>query len=407
MSVPRAVAAGQRRVVLFVVGLALVGVSAAIADATRSGIGRGDWLWAIPFTALLTASAYLLLNFRYRDEVEALDLFEAVLAPVIFVFAGWAVVAMVVVANAVAERLHRVPLVKAGFNIAQWAAAAGMGALLFSALRDGPTLTWHNIAALVCALVLIVVFNHLAFATVVALSQRQSVGQALAAVRSVILPGWIIGGGLNVAFGLLFVAAYQWDPAVTPLFFVPLFALHWASAAYAAARADEMRLQALHRASAMLGGRVDPLDAIDEFLGEVRSCFEAEAAELVLLDGHRRTVRRVPAGETPLHAALITSTLGCPPVLVSTSCETRSVDGSMGMVRLRLQRIMASASSARSGSDCSSKMFMRNQPSGRRTDTRLMRPASSLRRRSTSAMAASLLSSGVTTAGVKVSAGRR
>src|SRR5207302_3677925 len=102
----------------------------------------------------------------------------------------------------------------------------------------------------------------------------------------------------------LFVAAYQWRPAVVPLFFVPLLALNWASAAYAAAHADEARLRGLHRASALLGAAVDPLVVADEFLEEVRACFEAEAAELVIVDAGGRLVHRVPEGGSPLAVPL-------------------------------------------------------------------------------------------------------
>ena len=47
---------------------------------------------------------------------------------------------------------------------------------------------------------------------------------ATPAKRSLIVPGWVIGGSLNLAFGMLFVAAYAWSPAVVPLFVVPLVA---------------------------------------------------------------------------------------------------------------------------------------------------------------------------------------
>jgi PAS domain S-box-containing protein len=289
--------------------LAAVAVAAALANLLLSGRGHGDWLWAAPVVALLVAGGYLAVQFRYRDEVEALDLFEAVLALALFAFPGWSVVAMVAVANILSEGLHGHRSIKGAFNVAQWTAAAGAGTLVFSALRGGEQLTWHNVGALVAALGVVMLINHLAFATVIALAQRHSIRDVLHGLRSVIVPGWIIGGGLNLTFGLLFVAAYQWDAAAVPLFLVPVLALNWASAAYAAARADEVRLRALHRASALLGAAVDPVDAVDALLEEVRGCFEAEAAELVLIDDIGRVALRRATSELPLAAELCSTLL--------------------------------------------------------------------------------------------------
>jgi PAS domain S-box-containing protein len=298
-----------RSVTVFIAVLGAVGVVTGVLATALFSPGNSDWPLLPVAVAVLTAGGYFQIRFRYREEIEALDLFEAVLAPILFAFSGIVAVGAVIASNIIAEVLHRNTRVKGAFNVAQLAAGTGVGALVLAALRDGTALTWDNVAVLMAALVVMLVVSHLAFSTVVALSQRHSLRQVLTGLRTLIVPGWLIGGVLNLAFGLLFVAAYEWNAAILPVFFVPLLALHWAEQAYAAARADEVRLQALHRASALLGGRVDPLDAIDEFLEEVRTCFEAEAAELVLFDGRRRTVRRMPAGETPLHPDLITGLL--------------------------------------------------------------------------------------------------
>ena len=299
----------QRLVVAFTAALGVAAVGAAVLDHVQFGGAAVDGAMVVPMLALLVAGGSFAIQFRFRDEIEALDLLEAVIAPVLFAFPGLAVVAMVAVANLVSERIHKNQPVKTAFNVAQWAAAAGGAALVLSALRSGPGLTWGHVGALGAALVVLLVVNHVSFSLVIALSQGGSLRQVFAALSGVIVPGWIIAGGLNVAFGFLFVAAYQWHPAVTVLFFVPLLALRWAQGAYAKARADEVRLRALHRASAVIGSAVDPFDTIDAFLEEMRCCFEAEAAELVLVDGDRRSVHRVPEGETPLAADLTTTLL--------------------------------------------------------------------------------------------------
>jgi PAS domain S-box-containing protein len=317
---------GPRSVVTLIVALGALGVIAAAIDHVAFGPHPVNWPWVVPLTGLLVAGGSFQVRFRYRDEVEALDLFEAVLAPVLFAFAGWAVVAMVVVANVIEGLLRRNEPVKAAFNVAQWTAAAGVGALVLSSLRTGSALTGHNVAALVAALAVVLVLNHLSFLTVVALSQRHSLWRVLGGLRGLIVPGWLLGGALSLAFGLLFVTSYQWSPAVMPLFFVPLVSLNWASAAYAAARADEVRLHALHRASAVLSGPVDPLDAVGDFLAEVRSCFEAETAELWLVGENGTSMYRSPDEGEPFTKAMVQQLLALDsPVRMAAADRLRTV----------------------------------------------------------------------------------
>ena len=122
---------------------------------------------------------HLVIRFRYRDEIEALDLFEAVLAPVLFAFAGWVVVALVAVANLVVRGvLHRNRPVKAAFNVAQWMAAAGVGAWCCRRCAEGQGLTGTTSGPSCAALVVMLLVNHLAFSTVIALAQGQSLRRA-------------------------------------------------------------------------------------------------------------------------------------------------------------------------------------------------------------------------------------
>src|SRR5205807_5030322 len=91
-SLPRAVG-------VFTAALALAGAALGAASVVLFGAGDPRWWLAGPFTALLVAAGYLIIRFQYRDEVEALDLFEAVLAPVLFAFPGYLVVALVAAAK--------------------------------------------------------------------------------------------------------------------------------------------------------------------------------------------------------------------------------------------------------------------------------------------------------------------
>ena len=310
-------------VIVFTVLLAAIALGAAILDGAIFGSRAMSPGWLPVWAVVLCAGGSFQIRFRYRDDIEALDLFEAALMPLLFAYSGWIVVGLVVASNVVAEILRRNTPVKGGFNVAQWAAASGVGALVYSALRHGDALSAHNVVGLVVSLVVVLGINHFAVATVVALAQGHSLRSVLSGFGAVIVPGWVIGGGLNLAFGLIFVAAASWSLAIIPLFLVPLAALNWAGAAFAAARADEVRLQALHRASAVLSAAVDPLCAVDAFLEEVRACFEAEGAEITFVQGDEFVTHRVPASQRELAPALVLSllTLGEPARLKAQSAN--------------------------------------------------------------------------------------
>lgn len=300
--VPCRPAALPRTVGVFTAALAAVAGASAAAGVRRTGWpDPGEWLAAAPFVALLAVAEFLILRFRYRDEINGLNLFEAVLAPLIFAFPVPVVVVVVALAQALANGLRRNRLPKALFNVAQWAAAAGTGSLVWTLLARSGTLTTANVAVLVGALMAVTVLNQLAFTYVLHLAQRRPVRRILHGLAPVIVPGWVLGWAVNTAFGILFVASYQWSPWAIGLFLVPMLSLHWAYRGHGAALADRARLSGLHRATHVLTVPIDPRDALPRFLAEIRTSFECEAVDLVLHDGEIRTVHRVRAGQVPAY----------------------------------------------------------------------------------------------------------
>jgi hypothetical protein len=280
--------------------LAIAGVVAAMTGPPVS-VSTDEPAWAVvAMLAALTMAARLQLRFSYRDHYAAFDLFDAVMAPVVFSLSGPLAIGLAAFAMAFSELSLRTRPAKLCFNVAQWMAAAGAGSLCFAALKDGSTLSARNIAALGVAMVAIAAVNHLSMAGVLSLVTPGPVNLALADVAPVIRYGWLLNDTVSLAFGLLLVAALQAGPWVTPLFAVPLGMLHWASRGYAEARADHARLGGLQRATHALVGPIDPRDAIAEFLAEVRECFAVEVAELVLPEGDAYRVQRLadddPAG---------------------------------------------------------------------------------------------------------------
>lgn len=273
-----------------VLALAGGGGGLAVGADLRSAT---DW-WLLPaLTAVLVAAAWPKLRFQYRDEVEAVDLFEAVLMPIVFIGPGAIAVIIAALAKGVAEGLQRIAPVKVMFNTAQWMAATAAGSAVYVALRSGTALTTRNFGALIVAMFAAALVNHLAVATVIALVQGQTVGSVIRDLASVIVPLWVIDGSVNLAFGATFVALIVAVPAAAPLLLVPLGALFWAHRGYAEARADHARLQGLQQATHSLAAVVDPRDGMADFLRNVRNCFEAEAVDLFLAGRHGPIVHRL------------------------------------------------------------------------------------------------------------------
>jgi PAS domain S-box-containing protein len=298
----------NRTVPIYIASLVIVACAATAGASLIHQPADTPWATVPVFGLLLTGAAYLILRFQFRDDVLALDLFEAVLAPALFVLPTPVLVALVATALGVANVLRRNQTVKACFNVAQWATAAAAGSAVFRALSPGTGLSSRSLADLLLAMVAVTVVNNLALSIVIRLAQHEPLRRVAANLAPTILISWLI----NTPFALLFVAALHASRLTVLLFAVPLLMLHWASLGYAAARADRARIDGLQQATHVLAQPIDPRDAIDRFLGQVRECFEADCAELVLISpaGHEThrsddSGHSVHHGDHPLGAALI------------------------------------------------------------------------------------------------------
>ena len=292
-----------------IAGLATAGIAAGLAaDAVRDAVPAPLPLPAIAaLLVALTAASCLQLRFSYRGHYEALDLFDAVLAPVVFALTGPVAVALAGGAMVASESILRTKPVKLLFNVAQWIAAAGAGALCYAALAEGQGTSTRNLAALGLSMGAVALVNHVAMVAVLILVTPGPARTVLESVAPVVRLGWLVGGALNLAFGFLLVAALSTGAWTTVLFVVPLGMLHWANRGYAEARADRARLAGLQQATHSLVGPIDPRDAIGDFLAEVRTCFDVEVAELVLPDGDRYRSQRLAV---PSPTAVRSSTVG-------------------------------------------------------------------------------------------------
>ncbi len=274
----------DRRVNAYVAALLAAAVATVLAAHVLALEPPAKTVWpTLPFLALaLVAAGHLRVRFRRGDDVDALTLFEAGLAPLIFAFPPTVVVATVAVVQALTAALRRTAWVKAAFNIAQWSLAAGVGSVVLSALLDDPQVSLEALGWLVVALACVGLVNNTAFTLVLAISARQSVATVLRELRPILVSGWLGGWGVNVLIGLLFVMAVDSNPVAVVLFPVPLLVMHLAYRGYASARSDRFRLTGLRKATQTLSAPLHPRDAIDDFTVDVTRCFEARGAALML-----------------------------------------------------------------------------------------------------------------------------
>src|SRR5688572_17537241 len=98
---------------LLVAYIAVLAGAAAAAAAAVAPPGRTSWVALPVLGVLLVAAEYLFVRFRYRGDVNALNLVESVLAPLLFAFPGAVAVATVAAAQVVGGALRRNEPVKA------------------------------------------------------------------------------------------------------------------------------------------------------------------------------------------------------------------------------------------------------------------------------------------------------
>src|SRR5437870_660883 len=103
-----------RAVPLFTTGLAAIAVIGAVT-ATRLPISAGTLLAAAPLVVGLVVGGLAQVEYRRGDDIEAIDLFEAALTPLVFLLPGVGAVALAAGAKGVSQFRLKVAPVKAAF----------------------------------------------------------------------------------------------------------------------------------------------------------------------------------------------------------------------------------------------------------------------------------------------------
>ncbi|HEX8859654.1 MAG TPA: EAL domain-containing protein [Actinomycetes bacterium] len=261
-------------------GVALGSLAAAAALPNQPGAGPGTIAAVAGLVAAMCAAGLLSLELRHRDRVDSLELVEPVLLVAVYALSGALAVLAAALAAVVLGGVRRVPPATAAFTVVRWSFAAGAGGVVLAALRDGFELGTRNLLALAAA------------ALVLSLAARVPLWLGERGARRATVLGRALRVALDLAIGLLFVAAWHWTPLATPLFLAPLALVHWGGRVYSAVRAEQRRLAPMQRATHALSVAIDPREAVPEFLTEAQRCFEAEAVDLVVVERERRRLWR-------------------------------------------------------------------------------------------------------------------
>ena len=236
--------------------------------------------WVLLGLALTIAGA-LTVDIRHSGEIESWDVFEVALAPAIFLLAGLHVVLLVAAAKVVAQLVLRMPWTKLAFNVAQWMACAGAGALTFALLGS---ISQSRVPAMILAMIVVAAANLAALVGLFALLS------GAAAARELLLPNelaWTVRQTMvTTTAGVGLTVAAVGHPAVLLLAVALPVLLHRAGRGYALARADLDRMHCQQAAARTLSAVLDPWEGASPFLAEVARCCSADAAELALSQGN-------------------------------------------------------------------------------------------------------------------------
>ncbi|MBV9293229.1 MAG: PAS domain S-box protein [Frankiales bacterium] len=320
-------------------------VAGVVASVTVPGAHHLPVAAALLFVVLVAASEYLQIRYYHHDEVDAINLMEGLLAPLVFVSSGLVTSLVVVGGLALANTMRRNPLTKAVFNTAQWLLAAAVASIVIHALRPGDPRSSLALTTLIIGMLVMSVINQVALSGVLTLVTGSPMGSRTAKVLDVVVFGHLVSILGALVTGVCLTAAYLWSPWTLIVGITFIVAAHATGRAIASLRADGARLAGLQRATHALATSIDMQQALPVFLTEARVGFEVRAVQLVLNGPTGTTVHTCVEGQNGC-----TSTGGhheLADLLLRTTHEpTRlaaGADGPFGkeLERLGYQRAMA------------------------------------------------------------------
>ncbi|MBI4260279.1 MAG: sensor histidine kinase [Actinobacteria bacterium] len=260
------------------VAVAVIAGAGAVAGVVAAGRGDGfprPGLWAA-FLVLFVADQLSPLRVLYREESEAMDLQEAFLVAMSFVFPPVPVLLVFAVGLTVGNLARRLPPIKVAFNLGQLLAGAGAALLLIGAIDPAGDEQGRRLVAVLCGLALYIVINNLAVAGILHLADRVPLRRALTAT----LPtrGWLWVG--TVSIGLLMgpvAALHPWGLAVGV---AAIVALHGSLAAHVRAEREHARLDVLLAATSEAHATIGLHEVRQAILRSARDIAQCREARL-------------------------------------------------------------------------------------------------------------------------------
>jgi PAS domain S-box-containing protein len=273
---------------MYVAAVAALAAAAATVAALVVPSHSAAPIYALALMAgLIATTEAVQVRYYHRDEVDAINVMEGVLAPLLLVASGLPLVATCIAALVVGDLVRRNSLIKVVFNVSQWVLAASVGSLLLHALHPGAASSPRALGAVVAVVLLLSAVN------IVVLTGVLAVASGVTTTKrdgSIALTGHAVGVVASLIIGVCLSATYRWSPWTLAIGFVLVAGMHLTGRAYAAVRADRVRLEGLQRATHALATSLDPADAIPVFLAEARIGFEVREAQLVLFGDRGQTV---------------------------------------------------------------------------------------------------------------------
>src|SRR3954465_987131 len=281
---------------LFVVTVAALAIVTAAFVPTEHYAGSAA-IWQLTLMgALVALSEACQLRYRLRGGINAFNILEGILAPLIFAGAGRPAMITCACAILVGDCSRRNQPLKVVFNVAQWTLAVGAASVVFHRLQ-GPSLqSSSSLTALVLAIFTLVAVNHVAVNAVLLLATGRIFGPGQGGESP--LAGFIghaVTIAVNLVAGICLCAAFMWHPLTLLAGVVLVVGFYAAGHANAALRADRVRLEGMQKATHALATALDVSNGLPAFLTEALIGFEVQAAELVLFSERGATVHRCTA----------------------------------------------------------------------------------------------------------------
>ena len=265
----------------------LAAIVATVAAIAVPGVHHPSAATIAMLIGLLWFTEYLQIRYYHHDEVDALNLMEGMLAPVIFACSGLQVALITAVGVAAGNLLRRNDAVKVVFNMSQWVLSASVGSLVLHALGGlSSASTPGRLGDLIVALLAASAVNLIAMSGVLTVVAGSPIGSRDPSTFGPVAIGHLIGISASLVSGICLTAAYLWTSWTLLIGFVFIGSMYFTGRANASLRADGVRLAGLQRATHALATSLRADDAIPVFLREARAGFEVRTVQLVLFGAH-------------------------------------------------------------------------------------------------------------------------